>query len=67
MDAQSGALIYMKMWGTYVASPGTTYGGSGDERDKTYADSNICRSIAFDSDTRQVIFLMEYVYNELRP
>jgi hypothetical protein len=64
MDARSGALIYMKMWGTWEASG---YDSMSDERDKTYADSNICRSVAFDKDTSQIVFLMEYVYNELRP
>jgi hypothetical protein len=64
MDSRSGNLIYMKMWGRYTA---TGYAGASDERDKPYADSNICRSVAFDKDTRQIIFLMEYVYNDLRP
>ena len=59
MDTQSGNLIYMKKWGTPV-----TVAGNGleiDVRGNPNADSNICRAVAFDKDTRQIVFLMEYV------
>jgi hypothetical protein len=57
MDTQSGNLIYMKKWGTPVTA-GTN--PPKDVRSNPNADSNICRAVAFDKDTRQIVFLMEY-------
>lgn len=59
MDTQSGNLIYMKKWGTPVSSAGA--GSPTDVRANPNADANICRAVAFDKDTRQIVFLMEYV------
>jgi hypothetical protein len=59
MDTQSGNLIYFKKWGTAVTVAGA--GLQTDVRANPNADANICRAVAFDKDTRQIVFLMEYV------
>jgi hypothetical protein len=69
MDSDSGEILFMKQWGKPVAQTDTPTPAAStkDERTDANADSNICRSIAYDVQTRQVVFLMEYVQNDLRP